>query len=205
MRRLPLAVIATLAISAATVAAQHEEHQMSAVPPVAAIVAAKCAENARQARVTLRAALQRLEQTRQANDAAAMRTTVDDLQSALGLIDTQLGACVAPATQQSVGTPPTPAAPEGMAGMDRTKMAGMDDSKMDHSMMDRSKMDHSRMAGMTAPLKMSENAAQLSCGGDQPKLTDATAPKATYQGKTYYFCSESDRQKFVADPAKYLK
>ncbi len=200
MRRLPLAVIATLAISAATVAAQHEEHQMSAAPAVAAIDAATCAENARQARVTLKAALQRLERTRQANDAAAMRTTVDDLQSALGLIDTRLGACVAPATQQPAGTPPTPAAPEGTAGMDHSKMAGMDHSKMDHSM-----MDHSKMAGMTAPLKMSEDAAQLSCGGDQPKLTAATAPRATYQGKTYYFCSESDRQKFVADPARYLK
>src|SRR5438128_2568323 len=31
-----------------------------------------------------------------------------------------------------------------------------------------------------------------------------TARSAEYDGKTYYFCSEGCRTKFLADPAKYL-
>ena len=32
-----------------------------------------------------------------------------------------------------------------------------------------------------------------------------TAPRAEYAGQNYYFCSERDRQLFVADPVKYLQ
>lgn len=32
-----------------------------------------------------------------------------------------------------------------------------------------------------------------------------TAPQASHDGRTYSFCSESDRQRFVADPAQYLQ
>ena len=32
-----------------------------------------------------------------------------------------------------------------------------------------------------------------------------TAPRADHGGQTYYFCSERDRQMFVADPVKYLQ
>jgi YHS domain-containing protein len=32
-----------------------------------------------------------------------------------------------------------------------------------------------------------------------------TAPSVTYKGKTYYFCSEDDKQEFEKDPAQYLK
>jgi len=31
------------------------------------------------------------------------------------------------------------------------------------------------------------------------------AARAEYQGVTYYFCSSTCHQKFVADPAKYAK
>jgi YHS domain-containing protein len=37
------------------------------------------------------------------------------------------------------------------------------------------------------------------------KVDPKTAPRAEYKGKSYVFCSESDRQKFVADPEQYLK
>ncbi len=36
------------------------------------------------------------------------------------------------------------------------------------------------------------------------KMADNSAPTATYQGKTYQFCSEADKQAFLKDPAKYL-
>ena len=30
------------------------------------------------------------------------------------------------------------------------------------------------------------------------------AEKATYKGKTYYFCSKADREKFLSDPDTYV-
>jgi YHS domain-containing protein len=33
----------------------------------------------------------------------------------------------------------------------------------------------------------------------------ATAPKTTYQGRTYYFSSEQSRKEFLANPAKFAK
>ena len=35
------------------------------------------------------------------------------------------------------------------------------------------------------------------------KVDRASAPQATYQGQTYYFCSEQHRQSFTKDSAKY--
>jgi YHS domain-containing protein len=37
------------------------------------------------------------------------------------------------------------------------------------------------------------------------KVKPGSGPSAEYQGKTYYFCSESDRQRFLKDPATYIK
>ncbi len=34
---------------------------------------------------------------------------------------------------------------------------------------------------------------------------DATTPKTTYDGKTYYFCSDHCRDKFTKSPEKYAK
>jgi len=36
-------------------------------------------------------------------------------------------------------------------------------------------------------------------------IDPVNAPKATYQGKVYYFCSAGDRDMFVKDPVAYLK
>jgi len=37
------------------------------------------------------------------------------------------------------------------------------------------------------------------------KVDEATSEKATYQGKTYYFCSAQCKQSFNADPSKYTR
>jgi len=43
--------------------------------------------------------------------------------------------------------------------------------------------------------------AKLTCpAGFDPK----TAAMATYEGKTYYFCSAADRDKFLTDPRMSL-
>jgi YHS domain-containing protein len=93
-------------------------------------------------------------------------------------------------------------------------MAGMDHSKMNMPAEPAAKapaataggmvgMDHSKMGQSMAGM---ETAAPA---GDVPvcktPADPKTAPKTDYKGKTYYFCSESDRQKFLANPAKYLK
>ncbi len=36
------------------------------------------------------------------------------------------------------------------------------------------------------------------------KMADNSAPTATYQGRTYQFCSEADKQAFLKDPTKYV-
>ena len=41
--------------------------------------------------------------------------------------------------------------------------------------------------------------------GCRADVDPKTAPQASHDGRTYYFCSESDRQRFVADPASYLQ
>jgi YHS domain-containing protein len=43
--------------------------------------------------------------------------------------------------------------------------------------------------------------AKLSCS---PTIDPKDAPKATYQGKTYYFCSVKERDEFLTDPAMSL-
>ena len=81
-------------------------------------------------------------------------------------------------------------------------------------------MDHSKMpmggtaaaaAGADAPMKMATpklpvmpatRVADPACPGN---VTQPNAPKAVYQRKVYYFCSTSDRDKFLEDPAAYLK
>lgn len=215
----------TLGLMVATAlpaAAQHEGHQMAGMAPQGALDAAQCARNAQQARSAAQAAMKRLEQARQTNDAGALRTAIDDLSGALGFIQARLDACATPATAPvpQGATPETPMVQpggsqpasaggmSGMSGMDHSKMnmpapskpeapksapdpmAGMDHSKMGHDM---------PSPEATAP------------GGNVPSpackvpVDPKTSPKAEYEGKTYYFCSESDRQKFLANPAKYIK
>ncbi|HKE01304.1 MAG TPA: YHS domain-containing protein [Planctomycetota bacterium] len=44
------------------------------------------------------------------------------------------------------------------------------------------------------------------CNGDLPCVcvrVDASTPRADYQGKTFYFCSEECREEFERHPEKY--
>lgn len=41
--------------------------------------------------------------------------------------------------------------------------------------------------------------------GCREDVDPRASPQAAHDGRTYYFCSESDRQRFVADPARYLQ
>ena len=55
---------------------------------------------------------------------------------------------------------------------------------------------------MTTAANPAARLADLMC---QPEVDPKTAPRATYQGKAYYFCSTVDRDLFLKSPAKYLQ
>jgi YHS domain-containing protein len=91
-------------------------------------------------------------------------------------------------------------------------------TEMDHSQMD---MDQSKMSmpGMNAPAKKADPASASPEGKEMSQVSPQTntkdpvcgtevgtraTEKATYQGKTYYFCSRADREKFLSDPARYV-
>lgn len=57
-------------------------------------------------------------------------------------------------------------------------------------------------------IQPSPTAAQadlIKAPGCQADVDPKTSPQASHEGRIYYFCSESDRQRFVADPARYLQ
>lgn len=54
-------------------------------------------------------------------------------------------------------------------------------------------------AGSSAPV--AAKVVDPVCGME---VDTADAPKATYAGKTYYFCSEDDKAKFQKNPQQYL-
>ena len=223
--------------------AQHQGHQMGA--PSAG--GASCQANAKEGLKIVESADRRLEEARQTNNPQQMRAAMNDLQSALGEVRTQLSLCVSPSAADKAGSGMgmgmegmkgmegmdgmDHSAMEGMQGMDHpsaatgtkhskpSKAAGPGDSKqMDHSQKD---MDHSKMSmpGMNAPPKEAAGTSPPSAGKhmSQAPQTNSKDPvcgmevgtgateKATYQGKTYYFCSRADREKFLSDPAAYVK
>jgi YHS domain-containing protein len=197
----------------APVAGQHQGHPMPGQPdpaqPADQQAAAACLEGSRQALEIVARANARLDAARQTNNPPAMRAAMDDLQAALSEIKTRLASCEKAAVtmlqagphagHQAPGTPVTqPAAAQPAPA------APMDHSKMGHAMpapqqqpVDHSKMDHSKMGHGAAPADVTDPV----CG---MKVTEQRH-KAEYKGQTYYFCSEADRQKFVASPQKYLR
>jgi YHS domain-containing protein/putative intracellular protease/amidase len=48
-------------------------------------------------------------------------------------------------------------------------------------------------------------AAHPLCAICQMEVDPATAPKSVYKGKTYYFCSDEDKEQFEAAPAKWVE
>jgi YHS domain-containing protein len=66
-------------------------------------------------------------------------------------------------------------------------------------------MDHSNMSEAKpapAPAAPAKDTVDPVCG---MKVETRAAEKATYQGKTYSFCSRADREKFLSDPASFVK
>ena len=102
-----------MTIAAAPRAAQHEQHPMPNAASVAPEKVASCAQGSQAVTQTLDAANIRIEDARQTNNAAAMRSAIGDLQVAVARMKQQLADCVA----LDAG------AMAGMPGMDHSKMA----------------------------------------------------------------------------------
>jgi len=147
---------------------------------------APCLDGSRQALGIAALAGARLDDARQSNSPAAMRAAMDDLQAALGEIRSRLAAC---ATSAAATAPADPHAGHhaGGAAPPAAATAGVDHSKMGHA--------------APAPASAPSAATDPVCG----MTVSADRHRAEFKGKVFLFCSEADRQKFVADPEKYLK
>ena len=279
------AIAAVLVVPLGSVPAQQPQGQsMPGMPAtgqaVDATQLAACVQGQRDATMLIEAAEARLEAARQANEPAAMRSAVDDLQATLSRVRSRLTSCASlegaaadphaghmmtspappgtpvmapgsPAPASRATKPPAaadphaghvmppapaagakpaapappsttkpapakpPAAADPHAGHVMTPTPPVDHSKMQMGKPPAAKpsspagakpaapaapMDHSKMA-MGAPADPAATATDPVCG---LKVDPTTAPKATHQGETYYFCSDRHQQLFTKTPAKYL-
>ena len=109
-------IVAIFALAPAVAAAQHEGHQASlqaTAPAADPAQLAACIEAQRLSSTLLDAASLRVETARQSNQPSVLRSAVEDLQTVLSSVRTQLGTC----TQlQATATP---------AGHDMANMPGM--------------------------------------------------------------------------------
>lgn len=214
MKQAKQVFVITVAIGILSVvpgAAQHAGHQMPGQaqdqgPAPSSAAGVGCAQAQPQVLQAIDAASRRLESARQANSPSQMRLALDDVQGALGAIRSQLAPCWTPEPQRA-----DPHAGHGMPSTSQTVPAksapAPSPAAMDHSTM--GSMDHSAMGGMDHS-KMEHDMAPSSPESSvdpvcKMHVDSKTAPTAEYKGTTYVFCSESDRQKFLAAPDKYLE
>jgi YHS domain-containing protein len=168
---------------------------------------AECAQAQPVVSANLEAALERLDEARQTNSAVAFRAAADDLQAALLDVRARLAPC---ATMQPAGgdahaghvmpgaqgAPAPPEAPAGGAAAPArpapqpAPVAGAGAAAGAHT------------GHVMATAPQGQLVADPRC---QENVNPASSPQASHEGRTYYFCSESDRQRFVADPARYLE
>lgn len=219
------ALVAMIIAITAPASAQHQGHTMPGMQPSAAAPeqANACAQNQQQISAMIDQLSQRVEAARQTNNPPDMRSAIDDLQAALTRMRTLLQACAslpAPAAGPHAGhampsSEPAPAAvapkapmpvdPHAGHAMPAKPPAGSAKPAAPAAPMDHSKMpmggSESRPGDAKLPVTPVERVMDPAC----PAADTRTAPKATYQGKVYYFCSPNDRDEFQKDPAAYLK
>ena len=183
MKTLLIPILITAALVATmprAAAAQREGHhtagQAAAAPGVDPAQLAACIESQRQTSALVDAANARLETARQTNQPSALRSAIDDLQTTLSSIRTQLATCsqLQAAAGHNMATMPTP--PKASASSPPTAPSASPKMVM---------------------VMTSLDPAKLQC---QAKIDPKTAAKTTYKGKTYYFCSEKERDEFLTDP-----
>lgn len=186
MRDIPTGAAAVLLMGvAAMAAAQHAGHSAAAPPAAGDGV---CAQHARQSAQIIDRINSQLEQARQSNSPAKMRAAMDELQAALGELKTHQSLCVDASAQAGSGA----------------DMQGMDHSKMEHEMSaapEKAPTTATPPASKSSPVPPAKVVDPVCGMSVQPKAE----LEASYGGKTYYFCSAEDKEKFLREPAKYVK
>jgi YHS domain-containing protein len=214
-RTLGAAFVAGLAWIAAPAMAQQEGHQMPARPASSdqsAELVAACVAAQRHVSSLADAVNLRLEDARQSNSPQQMRATLADVQAALVEIRTRAAACSplqaaseaadphAGHAMPSAPVPPTATKPSAAAAP-APKPAKPVDPHAGHTMPSPAKPG--QPPSKPAPeSKEAKDTVDPVCGDT---VDPGKAPRATYEGKTYYFCSAKDRLKFIRNPETYLK
>ena len=261
-------LVAALTPDAATVAQQAVNPQLVAA----------CVQSQQQAMAAVDTANRRIELARQTNQPAAMRAAMDDLQTVLSSIKTQLAPC---AELQAAAAPPAHdmANMAGMTNMPPSPAAAASDPHAGHvaGATPQAPAAGSRTTGSRPPAAQAgpqtpapaaaphashpapstvkspsaasraaaqpstepaapktpvaatghemanmpgHNMANMNAGASSPeqtlelatrpedlvcatKVDPKTAPRAAYAGKTYYFCSVAERDRFAKAPAAY--
>jgi YHS domain-containing protein len=174
--------------------AQREGHTMGSTGDADA-----CVTHSKESLQIIERADRRLEEARQTNNPTRMRAAMDELQEALGELKTHQSLCIDAGASQ-----PPPAGHEMEHGASEPKKAAPEDhAKMGH--------DAPGVPSPKAPEKpppsgpsagASKTAIDPVCGMEVDR---ATAPKLTYEGQTYYFCSAADKERFAKDTRNYVK
>ena len=215
--------------------AQHEGHQMSAAPAgsgacaehsrVSLEIIDRAQRRLEESRQTnnparMRAAMDDLQQA-----LAELKTHLSLCVSAAAA-EAKSSEAPKPGSMGHSASPPASPTPHDMGTMDHSKMSmpGMSSSPKSPptsgaNRSSETKSDHSRMniPGMSKE-SQSKSGSSSKTDLEQPptpantkdpvcgkEVATQPAEKATYQGKTYYFCSRADREKFLSDPAPYVK
>lgn len=121
-----------------------------------------------------------LAEAKGATTLAEMRRHVELAQSAMADMEKQMSTCME-AMQKSHGD--MCGHHEGMEGHHKGMKGGAMSEKS---------------SGATAAGKVFDPVCHM-------EVDPAKAPKATYNGKTYYFCSESEKEEFEKNPGAYVK
>jgi YHS domain-containing protein len=195
--------------------AQHEAHQGSAPQPPSGELA-QCLRVQPVIANIITAAMGRAEAARLSNSPPDMRAAIESLEAALRDIRAQAAPCsTAAASTDPHASNTVPTRPSSGSAQSAQPSGAVPDPHAGHT------MPSAAAATKTAPAapkpegsKAADPHGGHSSGQPDGKQVDpvngltvdpATAPKATYQGHTYYFSSEQSRKAFLKNPAKFAK
>jgi YHS domain-containing protein len=218
IQHMRVVVVLAVGLTPAVSSAQHEGHQMPGMQsPRSDLTQCLSAQPAIANVIT--AAMTRAEAARLSNSPSELRAAVEHLEAALRDIASQSTPCLtAGLSEESHAGHTMPATQAPSSPSTAHSPAGATDPHAGHTMP--SPAPESKVPAPNAsPSAPSQPAAADPHAGHMMQGTPAkemdpvnglmvdpaAAPKATYQGQTYYFSSEQSRKEFLQNPAKYVK
>ena len=197
---------------ASPVVAQHETHQ-AATAQMPSAEMTQCLQVQPVLVNIIAAAMNRAEVARLSNSPSELRAAVEHLQSALRDIRTQMSPCSTAAASADPHAGHSMAADPATAPPAQAP-AGATDPHAGHVMPAPAPTNAAPAVPKVDPAKpadphaghMPDQSSGMQMDPVNGLMVDpAKAPKATYQGQTYYFSSEQTRKEFLENPAKFAK